>query len=123
MIGLLARRACPEPDEFSTFNQLFPFGHYYFGFMDDVGRENINDLNFQGVIYPTKWITGLAQVHFFRLDQPADALHNTPPGYPVLRRNAAKGTPGRRWAMKSISSLSLQIDRHSNFTGRLLEAV
>ena len=25
--------------EFSTFNQLFPFGHYYFGFLDEVGRR------------------------------------------------------------------------------------
>src|SRR5205823_7214995 len=29
-----------------TFNQLFPFGHYYLGYLDLVGRQNIRDLNF-----------------------------------------------------------------------------
>jgi hypothetical protein len=57
-----------------TFNQLFPFGHYYFGYIDVVGRENINDLNFQAAIYPTKWITTYVQYHMFRLDQAKDAL-------------------------------------------------
>jgi hypothetical protein len=31
-------------DTHRTFNQLFPFGHYYFGFIDVVGRQNIHDL-------------------------------------------------------------------------------
>ncbi len=99
--------------EFSTFNQLFPFGHYYFGFLDEVGRENIHDLNFQAAAYPTKWITALAQAHFFRLDQPADALHNTPPGYPILRRSVA-GTAGLNVGDEIDLILSLQLDRHSN---------
>src|SRR5262249_12087927 len=36
-------------DTHGTFNQLFPFGHYYFGYIDVVGRQNIEDLNFQAV--------------------------------------------------------------------------
>lgn len=59
-----------------TFNQLFPFGHYYFGFVDAVGRQNINDLNLHMYLYPAKWITTGVQGHFFYLDSGRDALYN-----------------------------------------------
>jgi hypothetical protein len=62
-------------DIHATFNQLFPFGHYYFGFLDLVGRMNIEDLNFQAVVWPMKWITCCAQYHLFRLDSGRDALY------------------------------------------------
>jgi len=66
----------PNANDFNTFNQLFPFGHYYFGFMDFVGRQNIQDLNCHVYLYPTKWITFNAQWHHFRLDSANDALYN-----------------------------------------------
>jgi hypothetical protein len=59
-----------------TFNQLFPFGHAYFGYIDVVGRDNINDYNCQFSLYPTKWMTTWIQYHVFRLDSPKDALYN-----------------------------------------------
>ena len=59
-----------------TFNQLFPFGHYYFGFIDVVGRQNINDFNAQVAFFPTKWLTTFVQYHVFRLDMPKDFLYN-----------------------------------------------
>ena len=59
-----------------TFNQLFAFGHYYFGYIDVVGRQNISDLNGQLAFYPTKWVTVLVQYHMFRLAQARDALYN-----------------------------------------------
>lgn len=99
--------------EFSTFNQLFPFGHYYFGYTDLVGRENIQDVNFQGVIYPTKWITALAQYHIFHLDQARDALYGTPPGYPIERRSLT-GAAGTDVGQELDLTLSFQLDRHSN---------
>ncbi|QDU23183.1 alginate export family protein [Urbifossiella limnaea] len=58
-----------------TFNQLFPFGHYYFGFTDVVGRQNINDVFAQAVLYPEKWLTCIAQFHVLRLDSDRDALY------------------------------------------------
>ena len=63
-------------DDRSTFNQLFPFGHYYFGYLDLVGRQNIHDLSAQFAFFPAPWITGLIQFHHFRLDTPRDALYN-----------------------------------------------
>jgi hypothetical protein len=70
-------------DTHGTFNQLFPFGHYYFGYLDLVGRQNIQDLNFQTVFWPAKWVTCWAQYHLFRLDSAKDALYGA--GGQVLR--------------------------------------
>jgi hypothetical protein len=58
-----------------TFNQLFPFSHYYFGFLDVVARQNINDFNLHAYLYPTNWITSGLQAHFFYLDSGKDALY------------------------------------------------
>jgi hypothetical protein len=63
-------------DTHGTFNQLFPFNHYY-NFLDLVGRQNIRDLQFQFVFYPTKWITAGTQYHIFHLDSAKDALYNS----------------------------------------------
>jgi hypothetical protein len=87
-----------------TFNQLFPFGHYYFGFIDVVGRQNINDFNGQIAFYPTKWITTFVQYHVFRLDSPKDALY------------AANGLPIRRDPTgRAGSSVGEEIDVGLNF--------
>jgi hypothetical protein len=67
-----------------TFNQLFPFGHPYFGYIDVVGRQNINDFHTQLSFNPTTWITCWAQYHVFRLDSPRDALYNAG-GVPIRR--------------------------------------
>jgi hypothetical protein len=68
-----------------TFNRLFPFGHYYLGWADLVGRQNINDFTVQGAVYPEAWVTCVAQYHMFRLDQPRDALYG--PAGNVIRQD------------------------------------
>jgi hypothetical protein len=66
-----------------TFNQLFPFGHYYFGGIDLIGRQNINDLNLHFYFWATKWnVTGI-QYHILHLDSPKDSLYNSG-GVPIL---------------------------------------
>ena len=77
----------PDPSQTGqrrTFNQLFQFGHYYFGFADVVGRQNIRDWNLQAYAYPAKWLTTGAQFHVFRLDSNKDALYNFA-GTPIRR--------------------------------------
>jgi hypothetical protein len=59
-----------------TFSPLFPFGHYYLGWIDLVGRQNIFDLNFHLWMYPTKWLTTWIQFHSFWLANARDALYN-----------------------------------------------
>jgi hypothetical protein len=68
-----------------TFNQLFPFGHYYFGQIDLVGRQNINDFFLSGYAYPVKWLTMNAQYHVLRLDSDKDALYG--PGGNIVRQD------------------------------------
>jgi hypothetical protein len=60
-----------------TFNQLFPAGHTYFGYLDLVGRQNIRDLNFQVSSNPQPWVTLLLQYHIFRLATAKDALYSS----------------------------------------------
>jgi hypothetical protein len=59
-----------------TFNQLFPLGHKYFGYMDLVGRQNILDPNVIFKIYPSKRINLLLWYHHFELASARDALYN-----------------------------------------------
>ena len=69
----------PDPNRTGqrrTFNQLFQFGHYYWGFTDVVGGQNIRDWNIQAYAYPAKWLTTGIQYHVFRLDSNKDALYN-----------------------------------------------
>jgi hypothetical protein len=99
--------------EFATFNQLFPFGHYYLGALDMIGRQNIHDLNFQGTFYPTKWITGLVQYHIFRLDQAKDALYSKAPGY-VVERFDPSGKAGTDVGDELDCTVNFQIDRHDS---------
>ncbi len=54
----------------------FRFGHYYLGWMDLVGRQNIHDVNAHLYVYPTAWCTVWLQYHHFWLAQSQDALYN-----------------------------------------------
>ena len=60
----------------NTFNQLFPFGHYYMGFLDQVGRQNIHDFNAQFTLHPQPWFTFITQYHRFYLANTRDFLYN-----------------------------------------------
>ena len=66
----------PNSGTVHTFNQQFPFGHYYLGWMDLVGRQNIHDLNAHFYLYPAPWLTTWVQYHHFWLDSSRDALYN-----------------------------------------------
>ena len=54
----------PGGGDYGTFNQLFPNGHNYFGWTDLIGRQNIDDMNFQTWCYPTKWIPRASSTTF-----------------------------------------------------------
>jgi hypothetical protein len=61
---------------YNTFNQLFGDGHWYFGYNDFVGRQNIMDLHVQLSANPMNWILVLMQYHRFWLASPFDGLYN-----------------------------------------------
>ncbi|MSR32946.1 MAG: alginate export family protein [Gemmataceae bacterium] len=92
-------------NQFSTFQQLFPFGHYYFGAIDIVGRQNINDLNGQLVVFPCNWISSTLQFHHFNLVCSRDFLYSA--GGKPLRRDPS-GNAG--------SDVGNELDFYVNFT-------
>lgn len=59
-----------------TFNQLFPLGHAYYGFMDFVGRQNAVDLNGGVNFKPFERTTVHASAHYFLRADTNDALYN-----------------------------------------------
>ena len=56
----------------NAYDQLFPFNHYYNGFMDIFGRRNLQDANFQLTLKPTEKLTVLAWHHIFWLEKTSD---------------------------------------------------
>ena len=81
----------PEDGEAQTFNQLFPLGHKYLGYIDVVGRRNISALS-QGISF---WpVDGTFMVaidhHFFQRAETEDALYNAGGG--VVRAGDSGGS-------------------------------
>jgi Alginate export len=96
----------------STFQQQFPFGHYYFGYLDLVGRQNIQDVSAQAAFYPTNWITGIVQFHRFWLAEAGDALYNAAG---KVIRNDPTGSSGRDVGCEVDFALSFHLSTHSDF--------
>lgn len=94
-----------------TFNQLFPFGHYYLGWADQVGRQNIHDLNFHLYLYPTKWVTTWLQFHSFWLADRTDALYNAAGN--AIRRDPT-GRSGSHVGEELDAVFNFHLSRHAD---------
>ncbi len=103
--------ADPMGKKVQTFQQLFPFGHYYLGFVDAVGRQNINDLNVQLAAYPENWITLIAQFHHFTLAERRDFLYNAGG---VTTRRSPTGAAGRDVGDELDLLVNLHLSQHSD---------
>jgi len=101
----------PNSGDVHTFNQQFPFGHYYLGWMDLVGRQNIHDLNAHLYLYPTPWLTMWLQYHRFWLDQRRDALYNA--GGVAYRRDPT-GSAGNNVGDEIDLVLNFHLTRYSD---------
>lgn len=101
----------PNSGSFNTFNQLFPFGHYYFGWLDQVGRQNIHDLNAHLYLYPVNWMLVQFQYHHFWLDSSTDALYNAAGN--AIRRSAT-GAAGNNVGDEIDLILNFHISKHSD---------
>ncbi len=70
-----------------TFNQLFPLGHAYMGYIDAIGRQNIMDLSLGASVNPCQGVTANLAHHFFWRESDNDAVYNAGGG--VLRAAGA----------------------------------
>jgi hypothetical protein len=70
-----------------TFNQLYPNGHSYLGYIDYIGRQNIISPNGGVIVSPIQGLTLSLQQYFFWRASDQDALYNKSGG--VLRPGTA----------------------------------
>lgn len=102
----------PNSGNYNTFNQLFPFGHYYLGWADLVGRQNIQDLNAHLFLYPTNWVTLWFQYHRFWLAESEDALYNAAG---AAYRRSPNGAAGRDVGTELDFIVNFHLSKHSDF--------
>src|SRR5262249_23108736 len=95
-----------------TFNELFPFNHYYLGSMDLVGRQNIEDINCHLFLYPTNWITLWGQYHHFTLASARDALYNSAGAVEVVD---STGKSGRNVGDEVHLLANIHMTNHQDF--------
>lgn len=72
----------PNDNEDNTFSVLFPLGHAYWGLIDNLSGQNLNDYSLQMLVHPTKKMSFLTAMHWFDLDRNTDFLYNVA-GVPV----------------------------------------
>jgi hypothetical protein len=94
-----------------TFNHLFPFGHYYLGWIDQVGRQNVHDVNAHLYLYPAKWLTVWIQGHSFYLDNRRDALYNAAGN--AIRRDPT-GRAGTEVGQELDVVLNFHLSKHAD---------
>jgi hypothetical protein len=96
-----------------TFNQLFPLGHAYLGYMDYIGRQNIVDPSLGISFTPTPDLTVSVDGHFFFRASTGDAVYNA--GGAVFR--AGPPSAGRFVGAELDVLLTYKFNRH--VTGQL----
>lgn len=74
-----------------TFENLFPTNHKFYGYMDFISWQNINDLRFNASIKPVKGMTLNADYHAFWLADTHDAFY-TVAGAPRTGGGVGTGT-------------------------------
>jgi len=102
----------PSDNEVGTFNQLFPLGHAYLGFVDAIGRQNIADLNQGAAFQVTRRANVRVDSHFFWRVEDEDAVYNAGGG--VLR--AGNPLLPQRVGWELDWTLRFGINRHTVFT-------
>lgn len=103
----------PADGKAQTFNQLFPLGHAYFGFMDFVGRQNIIDLSTGFSIKPVPALTLRTDLHFFWRASTDDALYNAGGG--VVRAGAL--ATSREVGQEFDITATWKVDHHLEIEG------
>jgi hypothetical protein len=123
----------PGDGDLQTFNQLFPTGHPFFGYIDVVGRQNIIDVHPGAEITPlhdkpwAKKVTLRGEYHTFWRQSGDDALYNDAG---LVQRADTPAVDDRFVGNALDLLLNWQIDRHAAtyfgyshfFAGDFLEA-
>ncbi len=103
----------PDDGDAETFNQLFPLGHAYFGFIDFVGRQNIIHVQSMALARPLPTTTLRLDLHYFWRASDEDALYNAAGG---IQRPGA-GTSSRDVGGEIDLTATRSFGRHLALTG------
>lgn len=98
----------PSDSDLERFNQLFPLGHAYFGYIDVVGRQNIIDVHPGVSLKVSKDVTFRADYHLFWRESDNDALYAAS-GAPLI---PAGGSDETYVGSELDLLVNWQIDRH-----------
>jgi hypothetical protein len=97
-----------------TFNQLFPNGHSYLGYIDYIGRQNIISSSGGISVTPLQDLTLSLQQYFFWRASVADSIYNKSSA--ILR--AANGTTARYVGAETDLFANYNFTRHlQGYTG------
>lgn len=72
-----------------TFEPVSAFGHYYFGYIDQIGRQNIVSPWVRVGLKPLKKLETTAEVHWFWADESTDAIYSPCNCTKVMRSGAS----------------------------------
>jgi hypothetical protein len=95
-----------------TFNQLFPLGHAYMGYMDVIARQNVAASNVNLTLKPHNRVTARVAYHTFWLDETNDALYNA--GGVATRRDLS-GNVGHEVGHELDLTVKWAMDAHSTW--------
>ncbi|MFQ5429008.1 MAG: alginate export family protein [Phycisphaerae bacterium] len=101
----------PTDGTHDTFNQLFPFSHFYLGYIDAVARQNILASNVNLTFKPFKKLTTRLAWYTFWNDAKRDALYNA--GGAPTRRDLL-GNSGHDIGNELDLLIKYKIDVHQN---------
>jgi len=106
----------PKKPDKQTFNQLFPLGHAYFGYIDVIGRQNIVDLHpgFELLLLKdrdfAKKLSLRTDYHLFWRENTNDAVYTA--AGTVLRASAGNVNHDQKIGDELDLLLNWQVDRH-----------
>lgn len=102
----------PFDGKVGTFNQMFPLGHAYFGFLDLIGRQNVTavNVNMSAWAVPKK-VKAKLTFHSFWLNADKDSLYNAG-GAATLRDPL--GTSGEQLGHELDLTVNWKINNHSS---------
>jgi hypothetical protein len=101
----------PTDSKVQTFDQLFPLGHKYFGYLDLVGRQNIIGPNINFSIWPVaEKVQAAAAWHLFWLEHASDALYNASG---ASTRRDPSGRSGKEVGSELDLTLAWKVGIHS----------
>ncbi len=101
----------PFDDIHGTFNQMFPLGHAYFGYLDQIGRQNLWAQNVNLTVKPHQRVTSRLAWHTFWTDKNRDALYHAG-GAPV--RRSPRGNVGDEIGHELDFTLNWKVDPHAS---------